>query len=47
MSMIFRKESFQLLDICHLNLAEAQAFKAQCQVQQFNTLFMPLRKREN
>lgn len=45
--MIFRKKSFKLLDICHLNLAEAQAFKAQCRVQQFSTLVMPLRKMEN
>lgn len=45
--MIFRKESFKLLDICHLNLAEALAFKAQGWVQQFSTLFMPLRKMEN
>lgn len=26
--MIFREESFKLLDTCHVNLAEAQAFKA-------------------
>lgn len=47
MSMIFRKDSFKLLDICHLNLAEAQAFTAQCWVHRFSTLFTPLRKMEN
>lgn len=29
MSVIFKKESFKLLDICHLNLAEAQTLTAQ------------------